>query len=227
MPDELTAENVLAPAAKGRHGVQGDVPDALRRRYYTDGRSWDGLGFYVDARVQTPAFRDRGRELVATRLDPNAIRDMTAIAQHRGWTIVTARGSADFRREAWLAGRSIGLEVRGYRATERDLQELQRRQERHLRAEDRREVRLERRDERRSDRTDERDVRRERREDKAASVHMRVIEAVVKDRVSDPDRQEAIMAAARDRVAKWLERGARFGPLAADRSKTSERERTH
>jgi hypothetical protein len=62
---------------------------------------------------------------VAT-LDPNAIRDMAAIAHHRGWSIVKAQGSAEFRREAWLAGRSLGLEVRGYRPTERDLQDLHR-----------------------------------------------------------------------------------------------------
>jgi Large polyvalent protein-associated domain 7 len=43
-----------------------------------------GRSFYVDATVQQPAFRDRGDHLAAERADPNAIRDMTEIAKHRG-----------------------------------------------------------------------------------------------------------------------------------------------
>jgi hypothetical protein len=224
MPDEQVSEDRLAPSGKGRSTVRGDVPDTVQRRYYTDGRGGDGLGFYVDARVQTPAFRDRGRELVAARADPNAIRDMTAIAQHRGWAIVTARGSTDFRREAWLVGRSMGLEVRGFRATERDLQELERRQVR-TRQEDRREAREERRDDRRNHGRDEREARVEMRENAAANRQLRVIDAVVRARVSNPERQEQIMAAAKDRIADWLERGARFADLRSDRPSSRDRQR--
>ena len=234
MPDDPKAEDSLSPAVKGRSVVQGDVPDALKRRYYTDERGGDGLGFYADARIQAPAFRDRGRELAAARLDPTAIRDMTAIARHRGWTIVQARGSAAFRREAWLAGRSIGLEVRGYRPTERDLQELQRRQDRRRRVEDRNEVQEERRDDRRNRAWDQREIKRERREDLGAKERLGVVEAVVRSRVSDAGRQERILAAARDRTADWLERGARFEPLgirrppvpAVEPARTPERSRS-
>lgn len=224
MPDEQASEDRLAPSGKGHSTVRGDVPDTVQRRYYTDGRGGDGLGFYVDARVQTPAFRDRGRELVAVRADPNAIRDMTVIAQHRGWAIVAARGSTDFRREAWLVGRSMGLEVQGYRATERDLQELERRQAR-TRQEDRREAREERRDDRLNHGRYEREVKRELREDAAASRQLRVVDAVVRARVSNPERQEQIMAAAKDRIADWLERGARFADLRAERLSSRDRQR--
>lgn len=225
MPDDPKAQDSLSPAVRDRSVAQGDVPDALRRRYYTDQRGGDGLGFYADARVQAPAFRDRGRELVAGRLDPNAIRDMTAIAQHRGWAIVQARGSAEFRREAWLAGRSIGLEVRGYRPTERDLQESNRRQAQAQRAEGRREVRRERGEERRDRALDEREVRRERWEDAGTRVQKRVIEAVVRGRVADPERQERIMASARDRITGWLEQGARFTEPRTDRPANIDRQR--
>ena len=54
MPDDPKAEDSLAPAVKNRSVAQGDVPDALKRRYYTDERGRDGLGFYVDARIQAP-----------------------------------------------------------------------------------------------------------------------------------------------------------------------------
>ena len=111
MADDPIA-NSLAPGVRNRSTAEGDVPETLRRRYYVDGRGGAGLGFYADATVKAPAFRDAGRQLVAARNDPNAIRDMTAIARHRGWTIVVAKGEVGFRREAWLAGRAVGLEAR-------------------------------------------------------------------------------------------------------------------
>ena len=109
MPDNAQPEDTLAPGGRVKRGRIGDVPDAIQRRYYTDDRGGPGRGFYVDASVLRPAFRDRGDQLASDRADPNAIRDMTDIARHRGWLIVTARGSAEFRREAWLTGRAIGL----------------------------------------------------------------------------------------------------------------------
>src|ERR1700710_411447 len=145
MPDSTPSEQTIEPGGRERRGKIGDVPDVIQRRYYTDDRGGPGRGFYVDATVARPAFRDRGDQLASDRADPNAIRDMTEIARHRGWLIVTARGSPVFRREAWLAGRQAGLEVRGYQPTERDLQEIDRRRERREQGERRRELHLERR----------------------------------------------------------------------------------
>jgi hypothetical protein len=71
-------------------------------------------------RVQTATFRDLGPRLVAPRSDPNAIRDMAAIAQHRGWTVLVVHSEADFRREMWLAAMALGIEARGYQPTARD-----------------------------------------------------------------------------------------------------------
>jgi hypothetical protein len=206
MADDPAAPNTVSPAVRNRSVVEGDVPDYLRRRYYVDGRGGAGLGFYVDARIAAPAFRDRGRQLVAARSDPNAVRDMTAIAQHRGWTIIVARGDQTFRREVWLSGRTVGIEVRGYQATERDLQELERRVAARERAERGREDRQPQ-----ADLTDwdRRDVR----SSPAAQSRLRVVETVVRARVADRTAQDRIMAGARTRIADWLERGARFEPL--------------
>jgi hypothetical protein len=126
MADSPTTPNTLAVTGRPRSTVAGDVPDRLRQRYYTEEspRDWR---FYVDAQVKTPTFQDRGRRLLSARTDPNAIRDMATIAAHRGWRLVEARGTPGFRREAWMAGRTIGVEVRGYAPTARDLQELDRR----------------------------------------------------------------------------------------------------
>lgn len=204
MAGDPVVPNTLNSGVRGRSTTEGDVPDRLRRRYYVDGRGRAGLGFYVDANVKAPAFRDRGRQLVAARSDPNAIRDMTAIARHRGWSIVVARGSSGFRREAWLAGRVVGIEVRGYRPTERDIQDLDRRITARERSEQEREGG-------RSRRHDQRPHR----EHPGAQSRLRVVEAVVRARVASPSAQDRILAAARSRVADWLRLGARFEPFRA------------
>jgi hypothetical protein len=207
MPDEPSAPNSLSPGVRGRSTAQGDVPERLRRRYYLDGRGGAGLGFYVDASVKAPAFRDTGRQLAAAKSDSNAIRDMTAIAQHRGWTIVTVRGSASFRREAWLAGRAVGIEVRGYRPTERDVQELDRRIDRRNATRERSEQVRNHADEARSP-VEPSDRGRD---------QLRVVEAVVRARVAESAAQDRILAQARERVSDLVRDGARFRPLRMER----------
>ena len=200
MPDSASRQNTLSTDGRTRRSRIGDVPDAIERRYYTDDRGGSGRGFYIDSTVARPAFRDHGHQLAAERADPNVIRDMTEIAQHRGWTIVTARGSPEFRREAWLAGRRAGLEVRGYQPTERDLQELDRRQGQRDPVARRPEARP------------------ENREDRRGASQMRVVEAIVRSRVQDEESQQRIMERARTRIADWLERGATFEPHRTGRS---------
>lgn len=217
MADDPVA-NSLASGVRNRSTAEGDVPETLRRRYYVDGRGGAGLSFYADATVKAPSFRDGGRRLVCARNDPNAIRDMTAIARHRGWTIVVAKGEAGFRREAWLAGRAIGLEVRGYRPTERDVQELDRRIDRRL-ANEARSARTEPADGQRAKISDPEG-------DRDARPRLRAVEAVVRARVAEPSAQERIIAGARSRIADWLERGARFAPMPMTRSSTRDDHRT-
>lgn len=214
MPDDPAIPNSLSPAIRGRSTAEGDVPERLRRRYYLDGRGGAGLGFYTDASVKAPAFRDQGRQLAAARSDPNAIRDMTMIAQHRGWTIVVVRGSSSFRREAWLAGRSLGIEVRGYRPTERDVQELDRRIDRRQ-ARDRGEQVRNHADEVRS--PVEAADRERKRETHKGREQLRVVETVVRARVAEPAAQDRILARARERVEAMVRDGATFRPLRAAR----------
>jgi hypothetical protein len=210
MPEDQP--NSLAPSGRRWPGAAGDVPERLRRRYYVDGRGGEGLGFYVDAKIERPAFRDHGGRLTAARTDPNVVRDLTAIAQHRGWTIIVARGEASFRREAWVEGRALGLEVRGYRPTERDLQEVERR----LASRDRLEERSQDGAEQGRAPSD--------RSVQNARASMKVVEAVVRARITEPSKQEAMLKGARGRIASWLERGAEFNRVSPKRR--SERQRS-
>ena len=193
MADKSPAPNALSARGQPRSVTVGDVPERLRRRYFVEAAPAEAR-FYLDARSASPVFLDRGKRLISFDPDPNAVRDMTTIAAHRGWRVVEARGAADFRREAWLAGRTAGLEVLGYRPTERDLQDLDRRLAAPARA-------------------FRRDGPSAGRAEAGAEDRLRVVEAVVQARVRDPQLQAGLMARARTRVAGWLERGAQFAPL--------------
>jgi hypothetical protein len=187
----------------GRHStVKGDLPDDLQRRYFVDGRGGPGLGFYADATVATPAFRDRGDRLVTTRTDPHVIRHLTAIARHRGWTRVTVSGEPAFRREAWLMARVAGLEVRGYKPTERDAQDLARRLERERRREAWEALGRDLEERRANPDPNRHRVQ--------AAAPLKAVQAVVATRIVDPAVQSRLLEAARARVAGWLERGGRF-----------------
>jgi hypothetical protein len=146
--------------------------------------------------VAAPVFEDRGRILLSRHADPNAVRDMIAIADHRGWRMLDVRGGADLRREAWLAGRAAGLEVRGYRPSERDLQDLQRKIAARERADGRERIS--------PPNAPHRD---------GAADRLRLVEAVVPSRIADPRQQSRLLSNARERIADWLERGARFDPM--------------
>lgn len=181
--------NIVAPEGEQRPLAPGDVPEQIRRRYLTEQRGGRGLGFYADARVATAAFRDEGRRLSTDRNDPHVVRDIVAIAQHRGWSTISVRGHSEFRREVWMMARAAGLEVRGYRPTHRDQQLSERRNAPSSRTA-----------------SPTRD----------AQTRMRVVEAVVRNRIVEPSEQARILASARSRLAQWLERGA---PHAKDRDR--------
>jgi hypothetical protein len=196
MPSDPRPPNALLPLGEVRSTRAGDLPEPVRRRYFVEdrGREWR---LFVDAQSKSAVIEDRGRRLLSRRSDPNAVRDMTAIAVHRGWRAVDVRGARTFRREAWIAGRAAGLEVRGYRPTERDLQALERRTAR---------------DQTRSQDATPPPRPSEPRRD-GASDRLRIVEAVVRHRIADPSLQARQLSNARERIAGWLERGARFEPI--------------
>jgi len=64
------------------------------------------------------AFTDRGGRLTTPSENTEVIRSLVAIAESRGWSEITVRGTERFRKDAWLAARLAGIEVRGFRPTE-------------------------------------------------------------------------------------------------------------
>lgn len=105
----------------------GDLPDAVRRRYYADKAKWSGdSAYFTTADTKDPAFRDQGRRLVTATESQEVVKDLVAIAQHRGWDKIHVTGTEAFRRSVWLEASQKGVEVRGYKPNDRDLQELDR-----------------------------------------------------------------------------------------------------
>lgn len=175
--------NGLQAASPPQDAMPGDLPERIRRRYLADRRGGPGVGYYVDAITSTPAFRDTGRRLTAARSDPHVIRDLVAIARHRGWSEVQVTGEPGFRREIWMEGRRRGLDVQGYRPTERDRQALDRATRQ---AQSKTPPAL------------------------APATPLAIVETVVRSRIVEPAVRARIMAAARERLVQWLERGARL-----------------
>lgn len=113
--------NRIYLVSRTRQALKADLPSELVGRYYIDGRSRPGLGFYLDRQSQRPVIRDMGRALDTWRTDEATIADMLKVAQHRGWCSLHVQGDWRFRREVWRQGAELGLDVRGYRPKPNEL----------------------------------------------------------------------------------------------------------
>jgi hypothetical protein len=87
------------------------VPEEIRRRFVQVKNRY----YFPDGER---AFTDRGTRLTTSSENTEVVRSLIQIAEARGWTEVTVRGTGRFRKEAWLAARLAGLDVRGYQPSE-------------------------------------------------------------------------------------------------------------
>ncbi len=93
------------------------VPDEVRQRFVQVGNKFH----FPDG---TRAFTDHGKRLTSPSENTEVINSLVLIAQARGWSDITLSGTERFKKEAWLAARLVGLEVRGYSPTEFDQSRL-------------------------------------------------------------------------------------------------------
>jgi len=127
---ERRSENSVRPA-KSRHNVPGRaaedakpsaerareapaiqaVPEEVKKHFVQIRNRY----YFPDG---ARAFTDRGDRLTTPSENTEVVRSLIAIAKSREWNEITVRGTERFRKEAWLAGRMAGLEVRGYRPSE-------------------------------------------------------------------------------------------------------------
>lgn len=199
----------------------GDMPEALQKRYFSSTSKWSGEpAYFTTAQAKEPAFRDQGRRLVTSNESEEVVRDLVAIARHRGWSNIHVTGSEAFRRAAWLEASRQGLEVRGYRPNERDLQELDR-----LRRDNSRNSiapatvppvaqksgRVEAHARERSTRS--RPAAAGDRNERAAQSQLRIIEAVVRTALfDDPAAISRVMNVATTKLQRHIEQGRQISP---------------
>jgi len=126
-PGHAGAVGASRSASKVHSLEAGDVPESVRKRYYAEKAKWSGEpAFFTTAQAKDPAFRDQGRRLVTATESQEVVKDLVAIAQHRNWDRIHVTGSEEFRRSVWIEASQKGLDVRGYKPNDRDLQELDR-----------------------------------------------------------------------------------------------------
>ncbi len=78
------------------------------------------------------AFRDAGTQLKSASNDQRVAKAMAMMADAKGWKTITVSGHPDFQREVWFEASVRGLEVRGYKPNEKDLEQLAAYQERQM-----------------------------------------------------------------------------------------------
>src|SRR3546814_17080730 len=62
----------------------GDIPDALRKRYFSTTSKWSGEpAYFTSAQAKETAFRDQGRRLITSSESAEVVRDLVAIADRK------------------------------------------------------------------------------------------------------------------------------------------------
>lgn len=191
------------------------LPAHLRRKYYVVEAGASEAKFYADRGGEylvAKAGRDR---LVTQVASIEIVRDLVAIAAHRGWERIELTGSLEFRREAWLAASARGIVAKGYEPTELDraaLGKMQRQFEGNDKSlpfkRDRTSAGtpLQRSPSKTAERTEKDGI-----DDRNARSHLAAIERVALAAFpKDPEARKRVLDTARERMAYHHRRGARF-----------------
>ena len=106
--------------------VNGDVPDRIAKHYLLVANDKSKVREYYEPNGKTPAFVDNGLALTTTSDSPQVLRDMIAVAQHRGWQTITVIGTSAFKQAAWQEAQRQGLTVKGFKPSPLDVARVDR-----------------------------------------------------------------------------------------------------
>ncbi len=101
-------------------------PESIAKAYYIEDKG-NERRYFDDYKRQGLAMRATEMTISTKREDLNTVRSMMDIAAARGWQSVDVKGTAEFKREAWIEAQSRGIEALGYRPSDPDRQEADRR----------------------------------------------------------------------------------------------------
>ncbi|NPD69594.1 hypothetical protein HN018_27050 (plasmid) [Lichenicola cladoniae] len=127
------AQAPVAPVAEARKAgneakapAYATEPEAISRAYYVEDRGSERR-YFDDYKKTALAIRSDDTSINSKREDLNTIRAMLTMAESRGWQEVKVNGSAEFKREAWIEAATRGITAQGYKASDIDRQEADRR----------------------------------------------------------------------------------------------------
>jgi len=104
-------------------------PESIAKSYFVVAGITGERKYYDDYRHFVMASWTTETKIMTKRDDLRTIRAMLEIAEARGWHSVEIKGSAEFRREAWIEASARGLEGWGFTPSDADRQEADRRSE--------------------------------------------------------------------------------------------------
>lgn len=103
-----------------------DDPPSIKGRFYVV-QSGEKRKYYYDFQQKHLAITASTKAIRTNLNDKETVAAVLGLAQARGWKSIRARGSMEFRSEAWVEGQVRGLKVEGYEPTETDKQEVAKR----------------------------------------------------------------------------------------------------
>lgn len=99
------------------------IPEIINKRFVSQGDTDKATYFYKD-KPDVEAFKDQGKKL-STKSDAQMIaQSMVAIAQSKNWESMKVNGTDKFKRSVWMEGNLNGIEVKGYKPSKQDLDQL-------------------------------------------------------------------------------------------------------
>lgn len=124
----LAVENGDRDVTPARQRDRDAYPDGFESQFFTKEERDGERAVYADSKGNQELFRDTGDQMRTKDGNELAIKTMVETAKHRQWQSIDVKGSKDFKRDVWLEAQSRGIDVRGYKPTELDRQELENRQ---------------------------------------------------------------------------------------------------
>ncbi|MDP4573440.1 LPD7 domain-containing protein [Pseudomonas sp. LPH60] len=92
-----------------------------------------GPRFHFKDQPSRIAFKDKGSKMVSASNDERVAKAMATMADAKGWKTITVAGHPDFQREVWMEASLRGIEVRGFRPQQQDLEALEARRDHQMR----------------------------------------------------------------------------------------------
>lgn len=94
------------------------LPDSVKGEYTVkDGK-------FHDRDTSALRFEDHGKKLSTPVEDRKVIAHMVEVASAKNWGTLELKGTDNFKQIAWIEAQARGIETKGYKPNERDLEEL-------------------------------------------------------------------------------------------------------